>query len=267
MQIRTKWLFPGSSSSIVSSRLVSSFPCLRASWNHPQDSAHLQYYHLKDMCSLKLCPPSRLFLFSHMSSRISCIDFCNRMLQIEMWPTVIHTAPTMVTDSDLQMSVGREVFGWLQYRLTSCLESTPRSDFWARLPFLDNANLATPLCHETWQYWLKYHSHHRSWRKFALCAFLKALAAIWRKIEHGWKIRVFHENSPIFMPNTCLLLWNGLMNSKLVFCTFTGMVTAICWCIINSNWGHTAAKHFGEPHFGDFALYYRYITQPKLHIL
>ena len=109
MQIRTKWLFPGSSSSIVSSRLVSSFPCLRASWNHPQDSAHLQYYHLKDMCSLKLCPPSRLFLFSHMSSRISCIDFCNRMLQIEMWPTVIHTAPTMVTDSDLQMSVGREV--------------------------------------------------------------------------------------------------------------------------------------------------------------
>ena len=58
-------------------------------------------------------------------------------------------------------------------------------------------------------------------------------------------------------PKRCKFLCNWLIISKFVLCTFTGMVTAICWCNIHSNWGYTEAKHFGEPHFGDFALYYR----------
>ena len=52
---------------------------------------------------------------------------------------------------------------------------------------------------------------------------LKAFAAIWRKIRHGWKIWVFHGNTSTFVPNACFLLRNGLMNSKSVFCTFTSM--------------------------------------------
>ena len=72
------------------------------------------------------------------------------------------------------------------------------------------------------------------------------------------KVRFCHEISSILSPRTYKLLFNGLTNSKSVFCIFTAIISAFCWCMVHICSLATLVKHSATPHFGDFALYYRW---------